>query len=234
MLSLDPQSVLDLPLDQLALLVLDDLVKTNEWNEDNYVLLAGQTQDYGMLQQRAIAEVMVWLRARGLIAKTPRQSSSAAIFVTRLGEKVLSEGPQILHAIERLQGGVHPRIQSDARAQFFLGQYEQAVFVALKAVEVRVRSLAGFGNAIIGVDLMNKAFGSAGPLVDPDATSGERQGTRDLFAGCYAVLRNPAGHREVDYDDVAEAAEAVQTASMLMRILDRVEARLATDSAVER
>jgi Protein of unknown function (Hypoth_ymh) len=44
--------------------------------------------------------------------------------------------------------------------------------------------------------------------------------------GAYAVLRNPAGHREVDYQDVAEAAEAVQTASLLMRILDKIEARL--------
>jgi hypothetical protein len=47
---------------------------------------------------------------------------------------------------------------------------------------------------------------------------------RALFAGAYAVLRNPGGHREVDYDDPGEAAEAVHTASLLMRILDRVEA----------
>jgi hypothetical protein len=49
-----------------------------------------------------------------------------------------------------------------------------------------------------------------------------------LFAGAYATLRNPSGHREVDYDDVAEAAEAVVTASLLMRILDRVERRVRT------
>ena len=30
-----------------------------------------------------------------------------------------------------------------------------------------------------------------------------------LFAGGYGVLRNPAGHRKVDFDDVSEAAEAV-------------------------
>jgi uncharacterized protein (TIGR02391 family) len=64
------------------------------------------------------------------------------------------------------------------------------------------------------------------PLTDRSAQKGEQEGTRALFAGAYAVFRNPAGHREVDYDDVAEAAEAVQAASLLMRILDRVEARL--------
>jgi hypothetical protein len=57
-------------------------------------------------------------------------------------------------------------------------------------------------------------------------SKGERDGTRAMFAGAYAILRNPACHREVDYNDVAEAAEAVQVASLLMRILDRVEQRL--------
>jgi len=95
----------------------------------------------------------------------------------------------------------------------------------MKAVEVRVRKLAGYGDDVIGVALMNQAFGTKGPLTDPAAQKGEQEGTRALFAGAYAVFRNP-GHREVNYDDVAEAAEAVQTASMLMRILDRIEARI--------
>ncbi len=73
---------------------------------------------------------------------------------------------------------------------------------------------------------MNKAFGPTGPLTDPGAVKGEQEGTRALFSGAYAVFRNPSGHREVNYDDVSEAAEMVQTASLLMRILDRIEARL--------
>ena len=97
--------------------------------------------------------------------------------------------------------------------------------MSMRAVEIRDRKLAGLGNDVIGVDLMNKAFGPAGPLTDPSAIKGEQDGTRVLFAGAYAVLRNPTGHRQVDYDDVSEAAEAVQTASLLMRILDRVEDR---------
>lgn len=96
----------------------------------------------------------------------------------------------------------------------------------MKAVEVRVRNLGRFGEDSTGVDLMNRAFGPTGPLTDADAVKGEQEGTRMLFADAYATLRNPSGHREVDYDDVAEAAEAVVTASLLMRILDRVERRL--------
>ena len=118
-------------------------------------------------------------------------------------------------------------IDQRVRRQFLLGEYEQAVFVAMKAVEVRVRMLGGFADDKIGVDLMTNAFKlDRGPLTDPAAVRGEQVGIRGLFQGAYAVLRNPAGHRDVDYDDVTEASEAVGTASLLMRILDRVEKRL--------
>lgn len=134
----------------------------------------------------------------------------------------------MFYATERLQRGLHFAIEQKARPQFLIGEYEQGVFAAMKAVEVRVRKLAGFGNDAIGVDLMNRAFGRSGPLVDGSADKGEQEGTRALFAGAYAVFRNPAGHREVNYEDVGEAAEAVQTASLLMRMLDRIEKRIGT------
>jgi len=118
---------------------------------------------------------------------------------------------------------LHPLTETEARPQFLINKPEQGVFASMKAIEVRVRRLAGFGDEVIGIDLMNKAFGPTGPLTDMSAGKGEQDGTRMLFAGAYAVLRNPAGHRQVDYADLSEAAEAVQTASLLMRILDRVE-----------
>ena len=97
----------------------------------------------------------------------------------------------------------------------------------MKAVEVRVRDLGQFPDDVVGVDLMTQAFRpSGGALTDSAAPGGEQEGMMALFRGTYAVLRNPAGHRDVDYEDVTEAAEAVAAASMLMRILDRVEARM--------
>jgi uncharacterized protein (TIGR02391 family) len=96
----------------------------------------------------------------------------------------------------------------------------------MKAVEIRVRKLARLGDEMVGVPLMNAAFNERGPLTHQTAVKGEREGLRALFAGSYAVLRNPPGHRELNFDDVSEAAEMVHTASLLLRILDRVEARL--------
>ena len=121
---------------------------------------------------------------------------------------------------------LHPLVEAEARPQFMIRKLDQAVFASLKAVEIRVRALGGYLDQTIGVDLMNKAFAAGGPLTDSSAPKGEQEGTRALFAGAFGALRNPAGHRQVDYHDVSEAAEAVQLASLLMRILDRIQTRL--------
>jgi hypothetical protein len=44
------------------------------------------------------------------------------------------------------------------------------VFASMKAAEVRVRKLAGYGDEIYGTDLMNRAFGPSG-LVTADAAA---------------------------------------------------------------
>lgn len=225
MLELDSGDVASLPLDQLAVRVLDAL--RSEWNWQSFLAIERQRNGRDAATLRILTEAIEWLRSQGLIAADPGQTSHAAFFITRLGERVLKDGAGFLGALQRMQGHVHPLIQTKARPQFLLGEYEQAVFVALKAVEVRVRKLGGFSDADVGVDLMNRTFNAkTGVLTDPSAVSGEQEGTRALFAGAYAVMRNPSGHREVDYDDINEAAEMVHTASLLMRILDRVEQRL--------
>ncbi len=175
---------------------------------------------------RAIAEAMAWLRRNAFIARTPGQSSGDAIFVTPRGHEALDQGIATVRAVRRVDHSLHPSIAQRVRRQFLLGEHEQAVFVAMKAVEVRVGKLGGFPDDKVGTALMQQAFRAEGPLADPDAVSSEQVGTMNLFAGAYAVLRNPAGHRDVDYDDVIEAAEAVAVASLLMRILDRVDERL--------
>jgi uncharacterized protein (TIGR02391 family) len=223
-IELTPDQVIDMPVDQLGILILSDLLQTNEWNEHSYLL--GAQRAYRGEAAMAITEAMAWLRARALIARAPGQPSADAITVTRTGRRVVAEGPTAFRASERLQGGIHPRIEREARPQFLIGKYELGVFASMKAVEVRVRQLGGFPDHLVGVDLMNQAFGPKGKLTDPSVGKSEQEGTRAFFAGAYAILRNPSGHREVNYDDVSEAADAVQTASLLMRILDRVECRL--------
>jgi uncharacterized protein (TIGR02391 family) len=227
-INLTEQQILELPVDELALAVLADLKETKEWNEYNYGLLFDQQGEYSnrIAVARAISEATGWLRSRGLLARTPNQSAPEAIFVTRAGDDALVSGIEGVRARERLQTNLHPLLQQKVRRQFMLGEYETAIFVAMKAIEIRVRKLGGLGDEVTGVNLMTAAFKAGGPLADSAAVPAEAEGTMALFRGAFAVLRNPSGHREVHFDDVTEAAEAVMTASLLMRILDRVELRL--------
>jgi uncharacterized protein (TIGR02391 family) len=221
------ETLIALPVDVLAMRVLTDAATNEFTSEYNYRLMVNASYPESLDLMNAVAEAFTWLRSRGLVATTPDPQMIFPAFVTRAGRAALKDGLGLVRAAHQLQEGTHPLIEARARRQFLLGEYELAVFSSMKAVEIRVRGLADFGDDKFGVALMNDAFGRQGPLTDHTAERGEQDGLRFLFAGAYATLRNPSGHRDVDYDDVAESAEAVQTASLLMRILDRIEARIA-------
>lgn len=169
MISLTAEQVIEMPVDELALAVVADLIAAGEWNEYNYLNSASQHPPFSRdaYATRAVAEALGWARAHGLIARTPGQSADAAIFVTRAGQKAADGGLVTVRAAVRLGSGLHPLIERRARRQFLLGESEQVVFVAMKAVEMRVRELAGLGEDAIGVDLMNKAFGPTGSSPTP-------------------------------------------------------------------
>ncbi|WP_170323487.1 TIGR02391 family protein [Cryptosporangium phraense] len=128
-------------------------------------------------------------------------------------------------AADRLAGDIDPLLTS-ARTNFALGDYETAAFAAMKAVEVEVRRVSGLPNESLGVALMRKAFSPKdGVLRDPKAEGGEQQATADLFAGAMGAYKNPASHRPVQFNDAVEAAEIIQLADLLLRIVHRAEAR---------
>jgi uncharacterized protein (TIGR02391 family) len=101
------------------------------------------------------------------------------------------------------------------------GEYDVAVFQAMKAVEVSVREVAGFTAGELGVDLMRKAFHEdSGPLTDKSVEKSERQARSALFAGTIGSYKNPHSHRDVDLNDPDEAMEIVLLANHLLRIVD--------------
>lgn len=176
-----------------------------------------------------MSEASEWLRHRGLVGSNPH-GSPYNDFVTRLGFEALARGIEYLGAVERMQLGLHPRIAS-VRSQFLLGEYELAAFAAMRAVEIRVRELGGYRDSDIGQPMMRNAFHvDTGPLRDPDAEKGERQGLSDLFAGAFSVFKNPTSHRVVTFDDPTEAAEIVSLANLLLRILDRRSPNVSSES----
>ncbi len=214
-----------LPIDLLALEILQDAIENNEWNSRNWMLSAKQgTVSYSQAGLDAFCEAWEWLHNNGLVMEDRfDQSGLHSIKVTRLGRAVAQSGDLArLRASARLNVDLHPALESKVRPQFLMGDYEMAAFAAMKAVEVHVREMAGLPASAIGVKLMRTAFGPGGRLCDTSLDEGEQSARRELFSGAIGTIKNPTSHREVQYDDPTEASEAVLLADLLMRILDRI------------
>jgi uncharacterized protein (TIGR02391 family) len=127
-----------------------------------------------------------------------------------------------IHLMLLPEESVHKALERRARPAFLRGEYDTAIFEAMKAVEVTVRRAAALTASDYGVSLMRKAFDrSSGPLRDQNAVEAERQAASDLFAGAIGLFKNPGSHRDVDVDDPVEVAGAIRLADLLLRIIDR-------------
>lgn len=221
---------LALPTDALALLILRDYAPEG-WNWRNWML---ESKEYGTARDpeviTALSEGWGWLITHGLVVRDFVQDSPDSYRVSRLGREALEVGTARLAAGERLGMALHPRLAQRIEQQFLLGEFELAVFAALREVEIRVRDMVGASNSLIGVKLMQHAFApvtstSPGMLSDPTADAGEQVAAMDLFKGAIGLFKNPPSHRPVDYDDPTVASEIVLLADLLLRLLDQVEAR---------
>ncbi|MFZ0160502.1 MAG: TIGR02391 family protein [Kineosporiaceae bacterium] len=219
---LSDDQILRLPIDRLALLVLAHCHDAGEWNTYNF-LNGAQHRGVGQAALACLSEAMNWLVVQGLIARDkPGQSSAHSMFVTRAGQRVLSEGITATRAAARLGVDLHERL-AKVRTQFLICEYELAAFAAMREVEIRVRELAKAEDSLLGVKLMRTAFKpEGGPLAGTNLDAGERVGMMELFAGAIGTFKNPPSHRQVDYGDPTEASEVVMLADLLMRLLDRV------------
>lgn len=225
--------VRNLPLPNLSVRLLQSL--GSEPNFNNLIQGFRQRGGFGEPPPRDLAAMLdrlsdawAWLQAHALIGFSSRNPQGDWYRVTAAGAEVLTDPNAVakVWAADRLAGELHPALSS-ARSNFALGDYETASFAAMKAVEVEVRRVADLPNDLVGVNLMRKAFSPKdGVLRDPDAEGGEQQATADLFAGAIGAYKNPASHRTVRFDDATEAAEVVQLADLLLRIVGRAAARV--------
>jgi uncharacterized protein (TIGR02391 family) len=231
-----------MPLDVLALRLLAYLAELQAPGDENAVTrsLVSSSSAWSRdgpverSRQKAMIEAWDWLVANGLLTGPSRQNRDEA-FVTRRGVDLLADpaGLARLRAERRLDVDLHERIADRVRTQYLIGQYEAAAFLALRQVEIRVRELAGMPEGRIGpAVLMQKAFaheeGRLGPLADHSMEPSERAGQMALFWGAMGLYKNPSSHREVDHGDPTLASEVVLLADLLLRILDGVEARIAS------
>ena len=170
----------------------------------------------------AFTEAWAWLEAQGLLvpddgingqngwrrlSRRARKMESATDFANFRTARLLQR--EVLH----------PSIAETVWLAFVRGEFDAAVFQAMKAVEVSVRKASKLAQDVLGVDLMRRAFHpDTGPLTDPSAQAGERIARAALFAGAIGSYKNPHSHRDVDMNmnDPAEAQGA--TGGLLCRI----------------
>lgn len=173
--------------------------------------------------KRALMEAWVWLEREGCLAPTPDDhGSSEWFFITRRGERLANAANVAAYQRANLlpKALVHPVLAQRVYGAFLRGDYDIAIFQALKEVEVAVRTAGGFAVTDLGTDLMRKAFHEiTGPLTNKVAPVAERQALSNLFAGAIGYYKNPQSHRTAPID-ATEAVEVIMLASRLLRIVD--------------
>jgi len=180
----------------------------------------------------ALIEAWAWLEREGLIVPKPGSNGQHGwISISRRGRQLQNRADvDAYRRADRFpRAMLHPAIGSKVFPAYLRGDYDTAVFMAFKEVEVAVRHGGGLNSDDYGVDLMRRAFHKEhGPLRDKQAPVAERDACANLFAGAIGMCKNPTSHRNVDVEADA-AAELVVLASHLLRIVDtRVAASAAT------
>lgn len=228
-----PDQIRQLPTEGLALVLLAYLARQgpNQLHLSNVMNAAYQGYVNEPDRQSlwdGVSDALAWIDSRGLVGPTAGLGSSQRL--TARGRELAVDGQALtkLFAEERLAGKLDPALETKVRLPFASGDYETACFTAMKEVEVAVRTAAGYDNSQYGTTMMQNAFsakGNGGPLTDSGAVNSEQVATMQLFAGAIGLFKNPPSHRTVDFADPVEAAETIQLANLLLRVVRRAEAR---------
>ena len=116
----------------------------------------------------ALAEAWAWVEAQGLIVPAEGINGSNGFRrLSRRAQKFESEADLQTYAFARRlpKDALHPRIADKVWGAFIRGEFDVAVFQAMKVVEVAVREASGLSGDLLGTKLMRAAFDpSKGPL----------------------------------------------------------------------
>lgn len=171
--------------------------------------------------KQALAEAFAWLEAQALIIPDPENGNYGWKVLSRRAKRFENQTEFVRYAVARMlpKDALHPRLANAVWMAFMRGEFDVAVFQAMKAVEVAVHNSSGID--AIGVPLMRAAFGpKGGALTDANADAGEQVARMELFAGAIGSYKNPQSHRDVDLQDPMEAIEIILLANHLLKIVD--------------
>lgn len=173
--------------------------------------------------KQACWEAFAWLSNVGFVVPSANNQDPNWKVVSRKGVRAAAEmdSDRIRTEIAFPKALLHSAIRDKVWPMFLRGEYGAAVFAAMRHVEIGVREAGGYGDRVLGVDLMRHAFRpKQGPLTDTSAPIAEQEARMSLFSGAIGSYKNPHSHREVDLNHPQEAAEVLMLASHLLRIVE--------------
>jgi uncharacterized protein (TIGR02391 family) len=123
---------------------------------------------------------------------------------------------------DRLEG-IHPKVRARCGRNLALGQYDDAIFNALKALEEEIRFRISGTPEDIGVALVSKAMSPKNARLIFSGVIAEQEAYHSLYRGAIGVFKNPLSHRFLDITDELRANEILGFVSLLMKILDEAK-----------
>ncbi|MCL5772671.1 MAG: TIGR02391 family protein [Actinobacteria bacterium] len=172
-----------------------------------------------------ISESWSWLEREVLIIPDPENISSGWVTLSRKGKELKNATDFKKYHFGNLlpREKLNPVLLQKVRPVFIRGDYETAVLLAFREVEIKIRNTSNLTN-FYGVDLVRKAFESeSGPLADTKLPRNEQDAMSHLFAGVIGLFKNPISHRNIDFENPNEVAELILFSNYLLRLLDSIQ-----------
>ncbi|MEG3837395.1 TIGR02391 family protein [Microcoleus sp. AT8-A4] len=134
----------------------------------------------------------------------------------RLGQMI----PESQTSFKFTINSLHPKIIQRCQQQFELGQYDDAIFNAMKAVEEEIRARASAEPTDLGANLVSKVMNPNEPKLIFSLVKAEQEAAHSMYRGAIGSFKNPLSHRFLDTSDPIKTFEILGFASLLMRMLD--------------
>jgi len=146
----------------------------------------------------------------------------------RLGQMI----PEPQTSFKFTINSLHPKIIQRCQQQFELGQYDDAIFNAMKTVEEEIRARASAEPTDLGVKLVSKVMSPNQPKLIFSEVNSEQEAAQSMYRGAIGSFKNPLSHRFLDTSDPIKTFEILGFASLLMRMLDGVTVASSSSNGV--
>jgi hypothetical protein len=117
-------AIVELPLDELALVILGELEQPGQWNVHSWVIEQGiRSRDP---VHDGVSEAVQWLYGKGLISRDWTQTSTEAFITTRLGRRALEVGLREVDATDQFSVDLHPVLEREVRSLYLTSRWDLA------------------------------------------------------------------------------------------------------------